>query len=898
MQDVHFVGREAELARMRRLWDAARAGQARFCFVTGEAGSGKSTLARAFTERAREDDPTTITAVGNCDPQTGESDAYLPFLTLLEHLAGAVNARAATGSETANRIKSVLGTALKTLVEHAPGLLGNLVPGGTVVVEAARYAAQESGLIGRLEASVTEGGGPAAPEQEKIFRHFAEFLRAVAGTCPLILLIEDMHWADGASVELLFHLARALERERILVVATYRANDVAMGRAGARHPLETPINELKRYLGDVWIDLDRGADDERRAFVAALVDREPNRLGGAFREALFRHTGGHPLFAVELLSTLQERGALVRDASGSWEAAGEIDWTVLPTRVEGVIEERIGRLSNELREVLTVASVEDVAFTTEVTARLCQMRERELLRVLSTELQKRHRLVVEGPTERVGKVWTSQYTFAHALFQQYLYNGLPGRERMLLHGDVAALLEELYAGHTERVALQLARHWDLAGESEKAVDHYLAASGRMLAGGAYSQARGLAERACELLADLPPGEESMRRELEVLARLVTVESAVEGWSSPVLPPIYYRIRELCGELGDRAALPRVLFGLWSIHLIRLDLKPALRVAREYFDLASELGERDSMVQAHTAMGTTQFWTGRAVEAYASGQAALALYTPGMRAAHTERFGQDPRVIPVMLLTYSSWLLGRLDRTYAHIDDGLRVAEESGHPFTQAFARVTVAFACGLLRDPEGVRANARATLDIGEHHGFRFLTGQAMMLAGSVEKDAERGLALIEDGHRMASGDGGRSNHSIYSMMRAGVLLRERRFAEAREVLARGVEVATAAGEGWATPDLMRGLAAASAALGPTGVAQAEPLLRDAVRIARELGLPMPELRALTSLAQLLRQTRGDATAVLSELRDALERVAAVPGNLDLAEAGAVLAFAASASAA
>lgn len=898
MQDAPFVGREAELARMRRLWDDAREGRTRFCFVTGEAGSGKSTLARAFAERALADDPAAVAAVGNCDPQTGQSDAYLPFLSLVEQLAAAADTRAASGSEHARRLKSVLGAALRTLVEYAPDLLGSFVPGGAVVVEVARSAAQETGLIDRLEASVTEGGAPAAPEREKVFSQFSEFLRAVSGTSPLILLIEDMHWADGASAELLFHLARTLERERILVVATYRANDVAMGRGDGRHPMETPLNELKRYLGDVWVDLDRTGDDERRAFVAALVDREPNRLDDGFREALFRHTGGHPLFAVELLRALQERGELVRDGEGRWEAAGKLDWRVLPTRAEGVIEERIGRLAPQLREILTFASVEGVAFTAEVVARLSEMRERDLLRVLSAELQKRHRLVVEGPTERVAKGWTTQYTFAHALFQQYLYDGLSGRERMMLHGDVAALLEELYAGQTERVALQLARHWDLAGESEKAVDYHLAAADRMLGVGAFSEARGLIDRARALLDELSAGVERNRRELDVLVRLVNVESTVEGWSSPALAPLYYRIRALCEELGERAVIPRVLFGLWSIHLLRLEMEPALRVAREYFTLADEMAEHDSVLQAHTVMGTTLFWMGRAAEAYEYGEAALRLYTPALRASHTERFGQDPRVIPLMILTHCSWLLGRLDRTHQHIAEGLRVAEESEHPFTRTFAHITATLQYGLLRDPEQVNVHARATLEICDRYGFRFFRGQALMLLGSVDPDPERGLERIEEGYRTTGG--GRTNHSIYSMVKAAVLLRERRFAPAHEVLAGGAAVASEAGEGWAAPELLRGQAAAAAALGPASLAQAECLLDEAVCMARELGNLMPELRALTSLGRLRRQTGGDQAGVLAELRHALERIVPAPGPVapDLAEAQALLAAAASARAA
>jgi len=117
---------------------------------------------------------------------------------------------------------------------------------------------------------------------------------------------------------------------------------VSLGRGGERHPLEPVLNELKRYLGDVWVDLAQTEKAEGRQFVDALLDSEPNRLGEGFRQALFRHTGGHPLFTIELLREMQERGDLIED-EGRWVEGPTLNWGALPARVQGVIEERIGR---------------------------------------------------------------------------------------------------------------------------------------------------------------------------------------------------------------------------------------------------------------------------------------------------------------------------------------------------------------------------------------------------------------------------------------------------------------------------------------------------------------------------------------------------------------------------
>ncbi len=143
-----------------------------------------------------------------------------------------------------------------------------------------------------------------------------------------------------------------------------------------------------------------------------------------------------------------------------------------------MIEERIGRLEEELQEILTVAAVEGEDFTAQVVARVQEVQELRLLRALSRELEKRHHLVRERGETKVGRQLLSRYRFAHTLFQQYLYNDLSAGERRLLHAEIAAVLEELYAGRTGEIMVQLARHYAEAGEAEKAIDYLLQAGDR------------------------------------------------------------------------------------------------------------------------------------------------------------------------------------------------------------------------------------------------------------------------------------------------------------------------------------------------------------------------------------------------------------------------------------
>ncbi len=482
MNERLFVAREQELDRLNSFLDRALEGHGEVAFVTGEAGSGKTTLIHEFTHQAEEAHPELIVAIGNCNAQTGLGDPYLPFREVLSTLTSGIEAkaaRAATG-ESASGLRRFLARSGQVLVELGPDLVDVLIPGSKLIGLFGKTIAEKAGWMDELEKLTQRKRerpalGESAVDQNRIFEQYTNVLNALAAEQPLILILDDLQWADAASISLLFHLVRRIDDSRILILGTYRPDEVALGRDGERHPLEKLVAECKRYFGDIVIDLGESEQSNGRQFVDALLDAEPNALGEVFRQALFQHTGGHPLFTVELLRTMKEQGDLVKDSEGRWVEGPSLDWEMLPARVEGVIEERIGRLEEEEREILNVASVEGQDFFAQVVARVQDMKERQVLQDLSRDLENRHRLVRELGEVRAGRQYLARYGFTQTIFQQYLYNELSGGERRLLHGEIARVLEELYSGDTSEITLQLAHHYAEAGDTDKAVDYLLEA---------------------------------------------------------------------------------------------------------------------------------------------------------------------------------------------------------------------------------------------------------------------------------------------------------------------------------------------------------------------------------------------------------------------------------------
>lgn len=446
MADRLFVGREGELAQLEYFLGQALGGRGQTVFVTGEAGSGKTALIEAFTEKASRHSDDLIVALGNCSAHSGMADPYLPFREVLSILSGVEEQASSTINTHASRLGRIAARTTQVLVEVGPDLVGSIVPGATLLAKIGKVVAQKAGWLDKLEKLVQnkpQAIPQAAMDQGRIFEQYANVLKALAKEQPLLIILDDLHWADEASIGLLFHLSRRIEQSSILLIGTYRSHEIGL-KSGERHPLEKVLNEIKRQAGNVWIDLDQAQIAGKRAFIDQWLDSKPNELGEAFRQALFRHTEGNPLFTIELLRTLQERGDLVQNAQGRWIQTASLIWDSLPARIEGVIEERLGRLEESQRELLRTASVVGENFTAEALAQVQQTPLRQLLKELPQNLEKHHRLVQERGGLKVGQNLLTGYGFAHALFQDYLYHELGTGERRLLHGELAQVLGQLY----------------------------------------------------------------------------------------------------------------------------------------------------------------------------------------------------------------------------------------------------------------------------------------------------------------------------------------------------------------------------------------------------------------------------------------------------------------------
>jgi tetratricopeptide (TPR) repeat protein len=226
---------------------------------------------------------------------------------------------------------------------------------------------------------------------------------------------------------------------------------------------------------------------------------------------------------------MQERGDLVQDEGGAWVEGPALDWATLPPRVEGIIQARIERLDEELQAFLSVASVEGETFTAQIVAQVQEVSERQILRRLSRELEARHRLVREQPALALGRRRLSRYRFAHALFQQHLYHALGDGERALLHGEIAAVLEELYAGRLGEVAVQLAHHYSAAGDDRRALKYRTLAGDVALAAYANREAEDYYRRALDLVPVGTEVAELLSSLGEALARQNRFQEAMDVW---------------------------------------------------------------------------------------------------------------------------------------------------------------------------------------------------------------------------------------------------------------------------------------------------------------------------------------------------------------------------------
>lgn len=527
----------------------------------------------------------------------------MPFKEMLRALSGDRDA-GSTGTvisqENARRLKRTAGYSGQAIIELAPDLVGVFVPLAGLFMKAASFIAKKIGwveFLERLEKGI-EYQADVAPEQ--IFEQFTRVVLKISESIPLILVLDDLHWADAGSLSLLFYLSRRLSEAkcRLMIIGTYRPSEVKLSHEDSRRLLESISNEVQRYRGDVEIDLTATVSGETgRAFVIAALDAEPNSFDEDFRRSIFELTQGHPLFTVELLIALRERGVVSKDERGRWFVSRPVSLEELPKKVEAVIKERVDRVEPELRTVLNCGSVEGEEFTAEVVSHVHDLPMLRLSKYLDSDLRARHRLIKEMGEARSGEQPLHYYRFQHSLFRQYLYDSLGRLQRQQLHGAVGAALEKVHASDLGAVAGKLALHFDLAGDAAKAILYYRQAADWARLSFSSEAALSLYSRALEILG--ADGEVTLRFELLMgRERVLNLTGRRERQKADL-----DELLKLIGVKGDDSHLAEVYNRLADYHSVLSDFEASISIAAK----AEEVARRCGNARAEAASLALQAW---------------------------------------------------------------------------------------------------------------------------------------------------------------------------------------------------------------------------------------------------------------------------------------------------
>ena len=883
-----FVAREMQLAQVDTVFAKALAGAGRVLFVTGEAGSGKTALLGEFTRRAMQAHPALLVAGGACDAAIGIGDPYLPFRDILQLLTGDIEAKRAGATltqEHARRLWTAIPDAVQALVERGPGLIDTFVPGSGLALRAEAYAKQtgrrawQAGLEHRLRMAGSKNANRPI-EKTDIFEQVTQVLQTLARRHPLCLVLDDLQWADAGSVSLLFHLGRCIATSRILIMAAYRPDAMAPQPETGRHPLELVANELQRISGDKPIDLD---DCEGRDFIAALLGAEPNHLDANFSELLYCHTEGHPLFTVELLHSMEERGELQRDPHGLWMEVSTLHWERLPSRVEAAIAERIGRLPDHCRTLLAAASVEGEEFTAEVVARTVGADERSVVQCLSDNLTQRHRLVTPVSVRRLGARRLSRYRFRHQLFQQYLYDHLDDVQCAYLHEAIGSALELQHNEAPEDLdvlAPRLAWHFERAGLAERAARYYLRAGNRAARLSAHEEAITHLTRGIALLETQPESPERARLRLMLLLATVNPISMARGFRAPERMLSLERAYELSHHpaLSDsperREVLAAVAFSaLWSAEPGRV-----LQVGEQVLHLAERSGDNQRILFAHSLLGAARWMRGELAQARDHLDRALAGYNRQSNDPPYLVLGLDTNVMSIAWRAMVLWLLGYPDQALQQLQVALTAARDCNYATTLAFARTLTGillFLCG--RDTEAALQHIEA-LRLTDAKGLPLDAWAGSLTTWTAERERQDQAALPQMHQAMATfrATGTGAGHGLQLLLLAQSCARAGDAQAGLEALAEALEWVEESGAHAVEAEAhrLRGeLLLIDQPPQPDAVHLAEACFRNAIAIARGQGARWWELRATISLCRLLKanstsvEGRGaEAHRMLSEI--------------------------------
>ena len=609
---ANFVERQKELARLEACLQKALAGNAMPVFLLGDAGSGKTSLMREFARIAQEAHPKLLVAGGQCNAQTGPGDPFRPFRDILGILTGDLEIDWTVGMlnrDQALQIWASIPDVIEAITNSGPHLFNTLLPLTALIHRLAPYLTEKTDWFDRLQ-DTAHGEPSTSPgfQQGQILEELTQVFRGIARQSPLLVILEDLQWVDDASLNLLYHLGRRLTGSRVLLLGSYRTGESGKGQQTIQtDPKEaaTPENlilEMARQYGDIQIRLDQASQTEGRAFIDALLDLEPNRLGEPFREDLYLRTRGHPLFTIELIQSMRENQNLTLDTGGYWVENKSSPPAPPPARVEAVIEQRLGALTPVQRELLNVASVEGAGFTAEIVANVLGLEWAVALESFTRDLEQQHRLIQGQGVLRVRSLSMSRFQFHHMLIQEYLYSRLIPGEKRRLHRRLAEELEKTLSEPVRKAILE-AEYLDTFGP---ALLHHSWLGEDWTKSAVYAYELGKRARQRYAMREAIAYFERALRSLDRLAepKEELIFDVLLGWQDAAFNFTPYedqlkqldRAKEIARRLHDEPRLIRALHWIANVLLAEGRWTQAGSALTESLSLAEELGNEEMSVR--------------------------------------------------------------------------------------------------------------------------------------------------------------------------------------------------------------------------------------------------------------------------------------------------------------
>jgi predicted ATPase len=564
-----------------------------------------------------------------------------------------------------------------------------------------------------------------SPEQQKqktLQAFLAIFLR-IAAQQPVLFVMEDLHWVDPSTLELLTLLVDQGPTARILALFTCRP-DFSPPWTGRAHLTQVTLNRLPR----------------RQA--AELTGRvaQGKALPPEVIEQVVAKTDGVPLFVEELTKMVLESG-LLQEREGRYELTGPLPPLAIPTTLHDSLIARLDRLA-AVKGLAQLGATLGREFSYELLQAVAPWGEDTLRHGL-------HQLVAAEFLYQQGLPPQATYRFKHALIQDAAYQSLLRSTRQQYHQHIAQVLEGRFPEICETQPELVAQHYTAAGCTEQAVLYWQRAGQHASDRSAHLEAVSHVTTGIELLKTLPETPEHIHQALALHIALGAALQITKGLAAPEVEHAYTQAYAWCQQVGETPELVPVLFGLWRFYVTRPQLHTARELGDTLLGLAQQTHNPALAAIAHHALGLTELYLGALPAARQHLEEAIARHTPDQQRAPVFRMGQDLGVACRLHAARTLWLLGYPDQALAHVHEALALAQELSHHYSLAWARCVASLVSQFRRDVPAVHEHAEAAVTLSTEQGFPYWAAIGTSLRGwalAMQGQGEAGLAQVRQG--------------------------------------------------------------------------------------------------------------------------------------------------------